>query len=207
MNLNTNTWNRLRYTLYTPAYDLVGRLFTSGRRASIANLNLQPGQRVLLVGAGTGLDLELLPEGLDVTATDITPAMVARIKQRAQRLQYPVTAEVMNGHALEVADNQFDAVILHLVLAVIPDPYACLREAARVLKPGGRIAIYDKFLSEGETVSRRRQLMNTVAGFLFSEINRELEPIVATVPALQIEQDTSDTRFSAYRIVSVRKAD
>jgi len=186
MKINTNTWNRLRYTLYTPAYDLVGRLFTDGRRASIANLNLQPSQRVLLVGAGTGLDLELLPEGVDVTATDITP--------------------VMDGHALEYDDDSFDAVILHLVLAVIPDPYACLSEAARVLKPGGCIAVYDKFLPEDETVSSRRSIMNAVAGFLFSEINRQLEPIVTAVPDLTITRDDIDPRFNAYRIVLLRKA-
>ena len=204
--LNTNTWNRLRYTLYMPAYDLVGRLFTAGRRTSIANLNLQPGQRVLLVGAGTGLDLELLPEGIDVTATDITPVMVGRIRRRAERLGRPVTAQVMDGHALEYDDHSFDAVILHLVLAVIPDPYACLSEAARVLKPGGCIAVYDKFLPEGEAVSSRRSIMNAVAGFLFSEINRQLEPIVAAVPELTIIRDDTDTRFGAYRIVLLRKA-
>jgi len=206
MPLNTNTWNRLRYTLYTPAYDLVGRLFTDGRRASIANLNLQSGQRVLLVGAGTGLDLELLPEGVDVTATDITPAMVGRIRRRAERLGRPVNAQVMDGHALEYDDHSFDAVILHLVLAVIPDPYACLSEAGRVLKSGGGIAIYDKFLPEGEAVSSRRSIMNAAAGFLFSEINRQLEPIVTSVPDLTITRDDIDPRFSAYRIVLLRKA-
>ena len=57
MNLNTNLWNRLRYTLYTPIYDLlVGRIFTSSRRKSIELLHIQPGEKVLLVGAGTGLD-------------------------------------------------------------------------------------------------------------------------------------------------------
>lgn len=205
MKINTNTWNRLRYTLYTPAYDLVGRLFTAGRRASIANLNLQSNQQVLLVGAGTGLDLELLPEGVDVTATDITPAMVGRIRRRSERLGHPVTAQVMDGHALEYDDRGFDAVILHLVLAVIPDPYACLSEAARVLKPGGCIAVYDKFLPEGAAASPRRSILNAAAGFLFSEINRQLEPIVESVPELTIMRDSADTRFGAYRIVLLRK--
>jgi len=184
----------------------VGRLFTAGRRASIANLNLQSGQSVLLVGAGTGLDLELIPEGVDITATDITPSMVARIQQRAERLQRPVTAQVMDGHMLEYPDDSFDAVILHLVLAVIPDPYACLREAARVLKPGGCIAVYDKFLPQGREVSPWRSTMNTIAGFLFSEINRQLEPIVAAVPNLEIARGDTDPRFGAYRIILVRKS-
>lgn len=197
MEFNTNTWNRLRYTFYTPFYDLVGKLFTSSRRDSIAALNLQPDQQVLLVGTGTGLDLELLPESVNVTATDITPAMVTRIRQRAKRLERTVTAEVMDGHALAYADNTYDA--------VIPDPYACLREAARVLKPGGCIAVYDKFLPEGTITSPGRSIMNAIAGFLFSEINRQLEPIVASVPCLTIAQDTTDPRFGAYRIVLLQK--
>ena len=68
--MNATTWNRIRYTLWAPFYDFVA-LFGRQRRRSIALLALQPGERALLVGAGTGADLPLIPAGVEVLATDL----------------------------------------------------------------------------------------------------------------------------------------
>ena len=67
--MNLTVWNRIRYTLWAPLYDLVAR-FGRERCRSIALLQLQPGERVLLMGAGTGADLPLIQEGVSVLATD-----------------------------------------------------------------------------------------------------------------------------------------
>ena len=83
MKINTNTWNRIRYTLYAPFYDLAARWFAGQRRRSIALLDLKPDERVLLVGAGTGLDLEFLPKNVIIEANDISPAMVHHMTRRA----------------------------------------------------------------------------------------------------------------------------
>lgn len=63
-------WNRLRYTIWAPAYDGIARAggFDAARRLSIDRLRLAAGDRVLLVGAGTGLDLDFLPSTVHVTA-------------------------------------------------------------------------------------------------------------------------------------------
>jgi ubiquinone/menaquinone biosynthesis C-methylase UbiE len=145
-------WNRLRYTLYAPVYDLaLARLplFRRGRRRSLALAAFRPGERVLLVAAGTGLDLAYLPAGVAVVATDVTPAMLARLRARARALGRDVTAEVMDAARLAYPDASFDGVVLHLALAVVPDPVAAVRKAARVLRPGGRVAVFDKFLPDG----------------------------------------------------------
>ena len=97
------------------------------RRDSLALLDPRPGERLLIVGAGTGADLPHLPGGCTVLATDLTPAML-RGRARGARGTHLV---VMDGHQLAVPDGAFDGVVLHLVLAVIPDPVRCLREAAR----------------------------------------------------------------------------
>ncbi len=177
--MNTNGWNRIRYTLYAPIYDRIVRSFNTSRKRSIQLLELKAGERVLLVGAGTGEDIQYIPEGVEITAVDITPAMVEHIRRKAVTLKRPVQAEVMDGQALELASESFDAVVLHLILAVIPDPIACIREAARVLKPGGRAVIFDKFLPEKEQPSLLRHLLNWITNFAFSNINRKLEPIAA----------------------------
>jgi phosphatidylethanolamine/phosphatidyl-N-methylethanolamine N-methyltransferase len=200
--MNLTTWNRLRYTLWAPLYDFVAR-FGRQRRRSIALLGLQPGERVLLVGAGTGADLPLIPQGATVLATDLTPAMLDRARPRVRP---GIELRVMDGQALDLASESFDAVILHLILAVIPDPAACLREAARVLKPGGRIAVFDKFLPDGARPRLPRRLANTVTRTLFTDINRRLGDILERSGApLRIEHDEPAMFGGAFRIVLLRK--
>jgi ubiquinone/menaquinone biosynthesis C-methylase UbiE len=146
MKVNTNAWNRVRYGLYAPVYDVVGRRLAAGRRRSIALADLRRGERVLIPGCGTGLDFELLPPGLRVVAGDISPAMVRRARERARTLGLDADVRLLDAHSLDFPDQSFDAVLLHLVLAVVPDPHAAIREAGRVLRPGGRAGVFDKFL-------------------------------------------------------------
>lgn len=178
MSINTNVWNRLRYTLYAPAYDRIVRLGRV-RRRSLELLALRPGERVLIDGAGTGADLPFVPEGVDVVATDLTPAMVQRARARAARLGRPVDARVMDAQALELPDASFDAVVLHLIVAVVPDPVRTVREAARVLRPGGRAVVLDKFAPEGRPPSLARRVLNLAATALFSDVTRQLSPLLA----------------------------
>jgi len=174
-------WNRLRYSLYAPVYDqVVARLplFREGRRRAIALAQLQRGERLLLVAAGTGLDLELVPAGVEIVATDISPAMVSRIKARAAALRRPVRAEVMDAGALAFPDASFDCVGLHLALAVVPDPVRAIREATRVLRPGGRITIFDKFAADDERPSIVRRVLDVPSTLLFTSLTRRLGPLV-----------------------------
>ncbi|MCE1198799.1 MAG: class I SAM-dependent methyltransferase [Marinilabiliales bacterium] len=181
MRINTNGWNRLRYTLYAPVYDSVGRYFAHSRKKSIESLDIVPGDNILIIGAGTGLDLEYLPHGCHILATDLTPAMVERIRKRNDRLQLSLEARVMDGQQLQLPDHSFDKVILHLILAVIPDPLACIGEAHRVLKTRGTVAIFDKFVRPGHTTSLRRRLANPFINLIATNITRRAEAIIDPV--------------------------
>lgn len=204
--MNTNGWNRIRYTLYAPIYDRIVRSFNTSRKRSLQLLELKAGEAVLLIGAGTGEDIQFIPEEVEITAVDITPAMVEHIRRKARALKRPVQAAVMDGQALELPSESFDAVVLHLILAVIPDPIACIREAARVLKPDGRVVIFDKFLPENEQPSLQRYLANLIANFAFSDINRKLEPIAAAAPLnLRHEEPAVYGRFG-YKIALYEKS-
>src|SRR5688500_6370268 len=155
-------WNRLRYTVWAPAYDALARAagFDSARRLSIDRLRLASGDRVLIVGAGTGLDLDFLPSNVDVTAIDVTPAMLKHLERRAAGSGRSVIARTMDARQLAFPDSSFDAVVMHLILAVMPQPERGVREAVRVLKPGGRLAVFDKFLGDEERPSMKRRLLN-----------------------------------------------
>ena len=201
-------WNRLRYTVWAPAYDVIAHAagFDTARRLSIERLRLASGDRVLIVGAGTGLDLDVLPSDVDVTAIDVTPAMLKHLERRAVGSGRRVTARIMDARQLAFPDSSFDAVAMHLILAVMPEPERGVREAVRVLKPGGRIAVFDKFLRDEERPTLKRRLLNVLAKPLFSDLNRRLGPLIAATP-LVIEHDESVAFGGAYRIVTLLKPD
>ena len=111
-------WNRLRYTLWAPAYDAIARAggFDAARRLSIDRLQLGPGDRVLLAGAGTGLDLEFLPAAVDVTAIDVTPAMLSQLERRAADAGRTVTTRILDARELPFPDSSFDAAAAALLM-------------------------------------------------------------------------------------------
>lgn len=200
--MDATRWNRLRYTLWSPGYDLVAGRLNALRRRSIEGLGLAPGERLLLVGAGTGLDLPLLPAGLSVLATDLTPAMLARARARVRA---GVELRVMDAQRLELPDASFDAALLHLILAIVPDPVACLRETARVVRPGGRVAVFDKFVADTQRPSLLRRAANLVAAPLATDLSRRFGDILRESGApLRVETDAS-AWGGFFRILRLRR--
>lgn len=204
MKINTNNWNKFRYTVYTPGYDLLARYFKQNRKMSVASLDVKNGDKVLIVGAGTGLDLEFLPAGCEIIATDITPAMIERVRRRNEILKLNVHAVIMDGQVLEFPDNSFDKIILHLILAVIPDPFLCIKESERVLKPEGEIVVFDKFVPKGRKVSTTRKLVNILANIFFTDITRNFESIVGETD-LTVLQDQDAGFHGNFRRIKLAK--
>jgi ubiquinone/menaquinone biosynthesis C-methylase UbiE len=202
MTVNTNRWNRLRYTVWAPVYDLIGRAFDQRRRESIRLLDPRPGERLLLVGAGTGADLPYLPPDCIVLATDLTPAMLARARPR---LRTGWGLAVMDGHQLGVPAASFDAAILHLVLAVVPDPVRCLREVAGALRRGGRVVVFDKFVRGGRPPTLLRAV-NIVTNTLFTDVTRNFHTILErSGTPLEIEHDAPALFGGLFRHLLLRK--
>lgn len=175
--INSNGWNKVRYTVIAPAYDFVAR-FDQQRQRSFELLALRRGERVLIVGGGTGADIPFIAAGVEIIAGDVTVAMVERMITRAGREERAISAAVMDGQRLPLSSGSVDAVVLHLIVAVIPDPVALLREVSRVLKPCGRAVILDKFVAEGSIASAGRRALNVVTSLLFTSITRTLGPLL-----------------------------
>lgn len=200
--LNTNRWNRLRYTLWAPVYDRLVGSFEQARADSLRRLELQPAERMLVVGAGTGADLPHLPGGCSALVTDLTPAMLAVARPK---LRPGMRIALMDGQRLAVKDAAFDAVVLHLILAVVPDPVRCLQESARAVRPGGRIVVFDKFVRGGR-VPLAVRLLNPLARVLFTEMTRDFEAILAASAAPLVVQDDQSAFFGGlYRSLLLRK--
>jgi ubiquinone/menaquinone biosynthesis C-methylase UbiE len=130
--------------------------------------------------------------------------MVGRIQDRNNLLKLQLDARVMDGHKLDFPDEIFDKIILHLILAVIPDPVACLREVERVLKPGGKISVFDKFVPANHKLSFTRKLINPIANLLFSDITRRIEEIVAQTGLKIISDQPADFQGN-FRILLIQK--
>jgi phosphatidylethanolamine/phosphatidyl-N-methylethanolamine N-methyltransferase len=180
---------------------LIATYFDKSRIKSIDSLKIFPGAKVLIVGAGTGLDLIHLPDDCEIVATDITPAMVNKIKSRNVKLKKMATLYVMDGHELLFESESFDFVILHLILAVIPDPNKCLQEVERVLKPEGTIAVFDKFVKQEATISWGRRLVNLFTNLFFSDVTRKIETIVDSTKLIIVNNEGADFKGNFRRII------
>lgn len=196
--------NRFKYTLWSPVYDRFARVFDRMRRRSLEVAAVLPGERVLLVGAGTGLDLEYLPREACITAIDITPAMIERLRTRARGLGVDVDARVMDGQALAFPDASFDVAVLHLIVAVVPDPVRCLREVERVLRPGGRAVVLDKFVPDDREPTLGQRLANPVMRFFGTEITRKLGAILSE-SRLRVAHEEPLAMNGYYKVVLLRK--
>lgn len=175
------------YTVIAPLYDaVVERVSLEPRARSLGRLPALARSRVLVNGIGTGLDLPHLPPGPAYFATDLTAAMLARARGRNPGIA--IRFVQADSLALPFPDAFFDHAILHLILAVVPDPARGLRETARVLKPGGSVLILDKFLRPGQRAPLRRAL-NLISRHIATRLDVVFEEVLARVPDLRVHSD------------------
>jgi ubiquinone/menaquinone biosynthesis C-methylase UbiE len=113
-------------------------------QAYLSEIGLPPGSRALEVGCGTGAVCRALVESrrFQVTGIDLSPVFVARARELGKHL--PGLAFIRgDGRSLSLADESFDLVVFHTTLCHMPDPELALREAHRVLRPDGWIAVFE----------------------------------------------------------------
>ncbi|MDR1996606.1 class I SAM-dependent methyltransferase [Azonexus sp.] len=196
MNLKTS------YSLIAPFYDAaVERATRAARRRSLAALP-GDGERILLAGVGTGLDLPHLSPAPRYVGVDLNRPMLRRALPRAGKLDFaPVQGDVQR---LPFTEAAFDAAILHLILAVVPQPEHCLGEIARVVRPGGTVIVFDKFLRRGQPALLRR-LANPLARRVASRLDVVFEDVLATVPQFACEDDQPALGSGWFRLIRLRR--
>ena len=194
------------YRAWAPVYDrLLERVLRPGRVAAARALALQPGERALLVGVGTGLDLPLLPGGVHAVGIDLSAPMLERARERAARVPAHVDLRCGDAAMLELPPGSFDAAILNLILSVVPDPVVVLARTMRALRPGGRAVVFDKFAPEDRPLSLARRAANLVTRLFGTEVDRRLGDLVSSAGG-QVVSDEASILRGQYRVVLLRRA-
>lgn len=202
----SESWNRFIYAVWSPFYDLLVQapFLQRVRREAIESLDLRAGERVILVGIGTGADLAFLPEGIEATGIDLSEAMLKKARRKLPIEGREIVLQQASAEELPFADAAFDAAILTLILSVVPDGRRCLRETIRVLRPGGRAVIFDKFVANDKTPSLGRKTLNLLTNLFGTDINRAFEPMMEDLPC-RVVSDQSHGFGGAYRVILLEK--
>lgn len=143
------------YRGFAPVYDaFYGKVLEPGRRAAVKSMNLDPGQRVLEVGIGTGLSLSAYPAGVAIVGVDIAPEMLVKARRRAHFCRRNPAPELyeMDARQLDFPDASLDAVVAMYVVSVSPEPEKVVAEMVRVCRPGGAVVIVNHFRTDSKWV-------------------------------------------------------
>lgn len=180
---------RRRYDRYSLVYDgleapLERLLFHHWRPLLFAGLN--PGARVLEVGAGTGKNFRYYPPETQPAAIDFSPRMLARARRRA-----PPGVELCQADAqsLPFPNQSFDRVVGSFVFCSVPDPVQGFRELARVVRRGGEVRLVEHVLSRNRVLAALERLGTPVTRLAFGYNLDRPTPHHATRGGLRLVED------------------
>ncbi len=157
VNPEQTTFTRKRYNTLAALYDAMEfgmerRQFQRWRQHLWQDVQ---GPRVLEIGVGTGKNIPFYPPRVFVTGIDLAEKMLAKALLRMQAIDAQNNALLlMDAQTMAFSDATFDEVVSTFVFCSVPDPVLGLKEALRVVKPGGRLLMLEHMLAEPPTLAR-----------------------------------------------------
>jgi SAM-dependent methyltransferase len=165
----------------------------------VASANLRPGETVVDLGCGGGLDVFIASAKVGPTGKaigiDMTPEMIDRARKNLAKgapdgTQFSnVEFHLATIDALPLEDNSVDCVISNCVINLVPDKQKVFREVARVLKPGGRLAVSD--------IALKKPLPEEISSDLLAYVGC----IAGAIPIEEYRRGLNDAGFANTQIV------
>jgi phosphatidylethanolamine/phosphatidyl-N-methylethanolamine N-methyltransferase len=195
-------------------YDRVGGLYDASlgfwsrevRQQAAEALELRENERLLIVGVGTGMELEHLPAWVRGVGVDLSPGMLEGARRRRAELgMSDMELRVMDARTLHFPDDSFDAVYLPLILTVVEEGARVFAEAARVAAPGGRLVVADRFWPEGRSRPTVVCAASWILGHFAMRFDRRLSEIRSGAPSLEIEDYKRVAPGAFFHLVRFRK--
>jgi ubiquinone/menaquinone biosynthesis C-methylase UbiE len=177
-------------------------LFTGGREWIIGGVVGE----VLEIAVGSGRNLPLYAQDTKLTAIELSPEMLKLARERADEAPVEVDLRIGDAQALEFPDESFDTVVCCLALCTIPDPSRAVREAYRVLRPGGRFRALEHVRSPTRLVRGVQRAIDPLS-VRFAGDHVVREPLEYLRPAgFEIEQLERSKWGIVERVVARRPA-
>jgi phosphatidylethanolamine/phosphatidyl-N-methylethanolamine N-methyltransferase len=190
------------YSNYAGVYDRVfGRVFQDSREAVARNLNVEPGERVLEVGVGTGLCLPLYPGNCEVTAIDVSSAMLEKAAERVKEHGLTnVRLLRMDAGEMEFPDSSFDIVIAAYVVTAVPDHRKLMKEMIRVSRPGGRLILLNHFTQESPIIAAVEKAISPICTRIGFRTDLSVDEVIDGWPLIK-ERDQRVKPLGMWHIV------
>jgi len=136
--------------------------------------------KVLFLALGTGLDIPFFPKGLSIAALDISPKMIELAADRIAAYEGTIETYVMDVHDMQFEADSFDMVVTSCTFCSVPRPIEGLKALHRVLKPGGRLLMFEHTGSRWYPFRYMMNLMTLITRKIGPDMNR---PTVSNVRA------------------------
>jgi len=148
MGMEEHSTRRI-YDLQAYFYDnIAANMIRRRQRDAVEHMQIQPGERLLDIGIGTGVSLETYPRDCKVVGIDISEGMLKKAAKRIEKENLTnASLAIADAMFLPFKDNSFDHILISMVVTVVSDPVCLLNHIKRVGKPGCRIVMINHFQS------------------------------------------------------------